>query len=73
MTEKPNIIKDACTDSDLVFNYDMSTAPYGQRCLLLGLGGVATVSTCTKDSFWIGWAPLHKRDKAEERRRGLKL
>jgi hypothetical protein len=65
------LIKDACTADLQPYCYDMSTVPVGQRCILLGKGGVAQVTQGSTDPFWIAWAPLPKRDKAEEQRRGL--
>lgn len=57
---------------DCAWNYDMSSAPVGKRCLLLGAGGVATVGvTNGRDHFFKAWAPLPKRDKEEEARRGV--
>jgi hypothetical protein len=67
------IIKEVCTAETSKLNYDMSTAPIGQFCFLLGRGGVIVRAQASKDPFWIAWAPLPKRDKAEEKRRGIKL
>lgn len=66
-------IKDACTAEACKLNYDMSTAPIGQFCLLLGRGGVIVRAQADHNPFWVAWAPLPKRDKAEEKRRGLKI
>jgi hypothetical protein len=68
---KQNFMKDACTAEVSIYSYDMSTCPVGQRCIMLGIGGVAQVTQGSTDPFWIAWAPLPKRDKAEEQRRGL--
>jgi hypothetical protein len=66
--------KEACTARVSEWNYDMEKAPVGQLCFLLSIGRVAVKSIMPKengDGFWIAWAPMPRRDKDEERRRGL--
>lgn len=47
--------------SDEYYWQPMSTCPLALRVLLLGQGGVATVSHWNgKEAFWRGWAPLPK-------------
>lgn len=37
----------------------MRTCPIGVKVLLLGAGGVATISTYDgKSTFWQGWSPM---------------
>ncbi len=47
--------------TDVFWNEDMTTAPRGTKCQLLGAGGVATYGVYNGDPFWIGWCPLPKR------------
>jgi hypothetical protein len=38
---------------------NIETCPRGRQVLLLGKGGVPTISSLTShNSFWIGWAPI---------------
>jgi hypothetical protein len=65
----------AATSEDNVFNYDLESAPRGQKVLLLTIGGVETSGVITDLSFAaqmgiIAWYPVPKRDKYEEFRRG---
>jgi hypothetical protein len=56
------------------WNYDMSTAPVGQRCFLLNAGGVACIGLAPKNDsahFFKAWAPMPKRDKALEKKLGI--
>jgi hypothetical protein len=69
---RPNhSIKDVCSAKESALNYNMDECPVGQMCLLLGRGGVLQKALGSTDSFWVAWAPLPKRDKEEEKRRGL--
>jgi hypothetical protein len=56
-------------------NYDMGSAPTGTTILLLTKGGVLVKGVVQQSTlkYYYAWAPLPKRDKAEEARRGLKL
>jgi hypothetical protein len=42
--------------------------PGGAKVLLLTQGGVCTIGQWSNDGFFLGWAPLPKRDKAKEAR-----
>lgn len=50
-----------------VFYEPMSTCPIATKVLLLGQGGVATISNYVRgDGFWHGWAPLPRKRKAKQ-------
>jgi hypothetical protein len=40
--------------------------PGGAKVLLLTQGGVCTIGQWSDDGFFLGWAPLPKRDKVKE-------
>lgn len=42
--------------------------PGGAKVLLLTQGGVCTIGHWSREGFFLGWAPLPKRDKAKEAR-----
>jgi hypothetical protein len=57
------------------WNYDMDSCPVGAKVWLLNLSGCATTGPLSENmrKYFAAWAPLPKRDKAEEKRRGLNL
>ena len=60
---KLNADQTVAVSTDVYWNEDMSQAPRGVKCQLLGAGGVAVYREYHGDPFWIGWAPLPKRRK----------
>jgi hypothetical protein len=53
------------------WSYDLSTAPRGTKMLLLTVGHVAVVGNYVPGCGFLAWAHLPKRDKIEEKKRGL--
>ncbi len=78
MTQVPdreNTNKGYITTPELVFNYDLSSAPLNTKMTILTCGGVALMGQLTGDpqkdrDIW-GWCPLPKRDKTHEIALGL--
>ena len=62
-THKLNADQTVAVSTDVYWNEDMSQAPRGVKCQLLGAGGVAVYREYHGDPFWIGWAPVPKRRK----------
>lgn len=58
-----------------VWNYDMAACRTGVKCLLLTIGAVLVVGSVTEETrkYYVAWAPMPKRDKAEEERRGIHI
>lgn len=57
------------------WNYDMAACRAGAKSLLLTMGAVCAVGSVTNETrkHYAAWAPLPKRDKAEEERRGIRI
>lgn len=57
------------------WNYDMAACRAGAKCLLLTTGAVCVVGSVTNETrkHYVAWAPLPKRDKVEEERRGIHI
>lgn len=53
--------RSAAVSTEYYFDDNMSTCPKGVKCLLLGAGGVATISEYHGDPFWISWFPMPRR------------
>jgi hypothetical protein len=72
----PNMLGRPVT-GEPVLNYDMSTAPVGGKLLVLNKGGVLVFAVLTladkRSGHFVAWCALPKRDKEEERRRGLRI
>lgn len=60
---KLNADQTVAVATDVFWNEDMTTAPRGTKCQLLGAGGVATYGVYNGDPFWQAWCPLPKRRK----------
>lgn len=58
-----------------VWDYDMAKCRPGVKCFLLTIGAVCVVGSITNDTraHYVAWAPMPKRDKAEEERRGIRI
>ncbi len=61
MNYKVNTDRTAVVSTDAEFSEDMGRCPRGVKCLLLGAGGVASVSEYHGERFWVGWFPLPRR------------
>lgn len=59
------------------WNYDLTTATIGAKCLLLNAGGTACIGSLrpsdVKEGFFKAWAPLPKRDKSVEEALGIRI
>ena len=73
--DRENTNKGYITTPELVFNYDLSSAPLNTKMTILTCGGVALMGQLTgdpkKDGDVWGWCPLPKRDKKREIDLGL--
>lgn len=61
MNYKVNNDRSAVVSTDYSFNDDMSACPRGNKVLLLGEGGTASISEYHGEAFWVGWFPLPRR------------
>lgn len=70
-----NSTRDYCTTPEVVFNYDMNSAPRGQKMLLLTEYKIAVMGKLSAgvnaDPDIIAWFPLPVRDKKKEEELGL--
>jgi hypothetical protein len=55
---KLNADQTVAVATDVFWNEDMTTAPRGTKCQLLGAGGVATYGVYNGDPFWQALVPL---------------
>lgn len=53
--------KSVAVATDYYTSPEMNNCPRGAKVILIGKGGVATISIYDGDPFWIEWAPLPKR------------
>lgn len=71
----PNMLGRPVTAAAPALNYDMQAAPVGGKLLVLTKGMVLTFAVLRQvdkvAGHFIAWCPLPKRDKEEEKRRGL--
>lgn len=56
--------KSVAVATDYYTSPEMAQCPRGAKCILIGKGGVATISIYDGDPFWVEWAPLPKRREA---------
>lgn len=60
---------------EAILNYDMDAAPVGGPLWVLTIGGVTVRHVLTAadkaSGHYVAWCPMPKRDKEEEKRRGI--